>query len=220
MRSLLVLSLTAILLGGCASVRYVEPLPDKHLAATATLGGPFITYSDLVIPMPLTSLGAGYGYSPTLTLFGGLHTTALLFKDLQLDLGALQRVLDQNGWQPAVSASAVANLALALRDGRFKFWPELDANAYWHYDGSGNLAYVSLANWFELSSTRAHGEQQEYHWIPIIAVGHTFDATNWQYTTEVKYIAPATDNSPNVVEYHGIGGQGGLGFYFSLTRKF
>jgi hypothetical protein len=107
-----------------------------------------------------------------------------------------------------------------LRDGRFKFWPELDANLYWHYDASDNIAYLSLANWFELASTRAHGEEQQHHWIPIVAAGHRFDSKNWQYTTEVKYIAPATANTPNVVEYHGIGGSGGLGLYFAVTRKF
>ena len=221
MRHSLCLLATILLLGSsCAPTRFVEPLPEHHYAATASLGGPLITYSDLVIPLPLTSLSAGYGMSPSLTLFGGLHTTALLFKDAQIDLGALQNVLEQKDWRPAISVSPVANMVLALRDGRFKFWPELDANLYWHYNDAGNVIYVGNSNWFELSSTRSHDEPQEHHWIPTVQLGHVFNGENWQYTTELKYIAVGTANAPNVVEYHGLSGHGSIGVYLALTRKF
>lgn len=204
----------------CAPTRFVEPVAEHHYAVVASLGGPLITYSDLTIPMPLTALTAGYGYSQDLTVFGSLHTTALLFKDLQVDAGILQRLLDQDGLRPGISVSPVANFVIALRDGRAKFWPELDANLHWHYDHSGNLAYAGSTNWFELSATRAHDEPQEHHWIPSIQIGHIFDGDNWQYTTELKYLAVGISNVPNVVEYHGIAEHGGLAVYLALTRKF
>ncbi len=210
----------SLLFAACSPVRFVTPIPAEHYAASASLGGPLITFSGATIPMPLTSLAAGYGLSSNTSLFAGLHTTALLFHDIQLDIGALRELLPQDGWRPGVSASAVANLALALRDGSFKFWPELNANAYWHYMSNGNLLYVGSSNWFELASTRSDGESQPQHWVPNLQCGHVFDGENWQYTTEIKYLAVGVMNLPSVVEYHGLSGNGSFGVYLALTRKF
>jgi len=212
--------LSLLLAVSCAPTRFVEPVPEGHVNITAALGGPLFDYSGTTIPMPLTSVAAGYGYSDKLTLFAGLHTTALMFDDLQLDLGALQELLPQDRLIPAISICPVANLLLAMRDGSFRLWPEADINFYWHYGASGNLVYITSSNWFDITSTRADNQPQTRHWFPNIALGHRFEGEHWQYITELKYLDAGIANLPNAVGYHGIAGNGGFGIYLGLTRKF
>ncbi len=208
------------LLVACAPTRFVEPVPKEHINVTVALGGPLFDFANTTIPMPLSSVAAGYGLTDQTTLFAGLHTTALLFKDLQLDLGGLKEVLRQDHLAPGMSISPVANVFLAMRDGSFRVWPEVDVNAYWHYGKSGNMIYLTSGNWFELSSTRADGEPQQDHWIANVGLGHRFEGANWEYTTELKYLALGIANTPNAVGYHGIGGNGTFGIYLAFTRKF
>lgn len=203
----------------CAPARYVQPIPAGHYDATVSLGGPLLTYSDMVIPMPLMSLAGGYGLTEKTTLFGGLHLTALAFEDIQLEAGGLYQLMPQEQYMPGISVSPSANVVLAMRDGAFRVWPALDLNFYWDYY-HGNLVYLSSSNWFELSGTRADGADQPHHVIANFELGHVFDGEHWQYATELKYIAAGIDNLPNPVDYHGISGKGTFGVYVGLTRKF
>src|SRR5438045_2955657 len=110
-----ILAFSLLVMTACAPTRFVQPLPKDHYAATASLGGPLITYSDMTIPMPLSSLALGYGIGDKTTVFGGLHTTALAFKDIQFDLGAVHELLAQDKYIPAISVAPVVNLVLATR---------------------------------------------------------------------------------------------------------
>ena len=220
MRCFLALSFLC-LCSACAPNRFVQPVPEGHLNVTASLGGPLFDYSGTTIPMPLTSLAAGYGVTHQVTAFAGLHITSLLFDDLQLDLGAVDEVLPQGRLVPAISLSPVANVFLAMRDGTFRVWPEADVNFYWRYGAYGNLIYLTNINWFDLTSTRAaDDEPQTRHWFPGIGVGHRFEGERWEYITELKYLEAGIANTPNAVGFHGIGGTGAIGIYLGLTRKF
>ena len=136
----------------------------------------------------------------------------------------MQELIQQDHLVPAISVSPTANLLLAMRDGSFRLWPEADINFYWHYGArdrsSGNLIYVTSSNWFDLTFKRADNQPQTRHWISNIGLGHRFEGENWQYTTELKYLAAGIANTPNAVGYHGISGNGGFGIYLALTRKF
>ena len=52
-----------------------------------------IGFGGLTIPIPLTTVGAGYGLQDNLTLHGHLHTTSLLYGTLQMDAGATYALL-------------------------------------------------------------------------------------------------------------------------------
>jgi hypothetical protein len=215
-----ILALTLLAITACAPTRFVQPLPKEHYAASVSLGGPLITFSDMTIPMPLSSLALGYGIADKTSIFGGLHTTALAFKDIQLDLGAVRELLAQDKFIPAISVAPVVNTVVAMRDGAFRLWPELDVNFYWDYINNGNLIYLTSGNWFELSGTRADDAEQQNHWLKNFALGHIFSSEHWQYTTELKYIATGLANQPSPVDYHGISGNGTFGVYLALTRRF
>src|ERR1022692_1070902 len=121
------------LFGSCAPARYVKPLDKGQTAVSASFGGPLILYGNTTIPVFLTSLAAGYGFNAGLTGFAGLHTTSLLFGVFQTDLGIVKQLRKQDGWIPGVTVSPVANLMIDKWQGKFSFFPQLDANAYWNY---------------------------------------------------------------------------------------
>lgn len=215
----------ALLFSSCAPSRFVEPIPKDSFLINGTLGGPAIGFAGTVIPMPLSSIAVGYGVTDNTVAFGGLHTTALLFNVLQLEAGT-SLPLTTFSSHHHLRITPILNGAIDFREGHPKLWPQLDIN--WVYTwGQGrsqingyyqpNYFYAGLTNWFELASKRAHGEPQEHHWIPGIQAGHTWRTRNWDYTAEVKYLGLGIANTPNPVDYKGIGGNGALGIYFSLS---
>lgn len=205
----------------CTPARYVKPLEKGQLAIGADLGGPLIGFSGMTIPVPLTNLNAGYGFTEKTTGFAGLHTTALAYGTMQMDVGAAHGFRMPAGFVPGFSGSAAANFMVGLRGGGARLFPQLDVNAFWEY-GSGrrNLVYLGLSNWFELAQSRAHQEDQPFHWLPSLQLGHTFVGSKWDFTLEFKQVAFNQDKRNIVVDYKGPGNSGASGLYFGVRRKF
>jgi hypothetical protein len=204
----------------CAPARFVKPLNKGQTAVSASLGGPLILFAGTTIPMPLTSVAVGHGFKNDLTGFAGLHTTALAFGVLQTDIGIVKELRKQKGLVPGVTVSPVANIMFDKWQGKFSFFPQLDVNAYWHYREKANYVYVGIGNWFDLNNKRSEGDAQQTHWLPAIQLGHTLEKHKWDYTLELKYIAPNHNNQRIVVDYQGIGHSGVIGVYIGVTRKF
>lgn len=215
-----IIGLLAWVFTGCAPARFVRPLDKGQTAVTANFGGPIIRYGQTVIPMPLTSVAAGHGFTKTLTGFAGLHTTALAFGVLQTDIGILKEVVQQKKWQPGISVAPVANVMFDKWENKFSLFPQLDAHAYWKYFTKPHFFYLGYSNWFDLHSKRNGGEPQQKHWVPIIELGNTLVRNKWSYTVELKYIAPNYSNRDIVVDYTSFGQTGAIGFYLGVTRKF
>lgn len=210
-----------LLLSGwaCAPARFVKPLARGEKAVSFNLGGPLIGFAETTIPMPLTALSGAYGFTDNLTGFAGLHTTALAFGVIQTDIGVVRGLSTPAGLRPGISVSPVANLMLDTWEGKFKFYPQLDLNAYWHLGPRESFLYLGSNNWFELAGTRAHGERQQTHWLANFQSGYTFVRPKMNYTIELKYLAPFHPNKNVVVDYRGIGGNGAVGAYFGVSRK-
>lgn len=216
-----------VFFSSCAPVRVVQTLPKGKTYVSAGLGGPLIAYSNTTIPIPLTSVSAAYGIRDGLTGFAGLHTTALAFGILQTDLGITSRLVQPNKYIPGISVSPIANLMLDRWQGYFKFYPEMDVNAYWNYgknltgsEQGRNCLYIGMFNWFELARKRAFDIDQQHHWLPGFSLGNIFGRLKMSYTIEMKYIAPDISNKDIVVDYKSFGNTGAIGVYFGITRKF
>jgi hypothetical protein len=204
----------------CAPSRYVKTLERKQRAASFSFGGPLIKFSGAPIPVPFTTLGFGYGATDKVTAYGNLHTTSLLFGNLQADLGATVRLFEKKE-QFGVTVSPAVQVAYNLRNRTgFRIWPSLDANIYIHLSKKPSFLYAGLNSWFETSTVRAHGEPQPRNFIPNIHLGYQVVKTKWQHQFELKYLAPGIPNLPGVVEYIGPAGKGSLGIYYGLIRKF
>lgn len=210
-------------LQSCAHSRFVEPLDKGELSVGGDFGGPIIDYSGTPIPIPLTSVEVGYGVDTHLTAYGGLHTTALIFNNFQMDAGVTYQFIEQNKYVPNVSVSPGFNYVHDFNDKINKFWPVLDVNAFWNYGQRKNYFYLGFNNMFELSKTMANGQEQIQPWVWSPQIGHTLKSKSehWQFTSEIKFLAPNQSNAYAFVPYTSLtGSHGATGVYLGLRYIF
>ena len=68
--------------GGCSATQPVAPVPSGETVLLTSLGGPVIPLDGFAIPAPYVTLGAVHGTSENLSVYGNLHVTAALFKNV------------------------------------------------------------------------------------------------------------------------------------------
>ena len=214
-----VLALVLGLFSSCSTTRLVKPLEKKQWAAGFDFGGPLIDFAGAKIPIPFTSFTGAYGIDTGFTAFGSLHTTALAAGVFQLELGVVKDILPKReGRKFNISVAGITHF-MARQE--FRFYPEIDINAYWQYSQKRkNFAYFSVANWFDFTRFGAHGVRNQELYIPNFGVGHTFVTKKMRYSLEARWLAPFSSNQNIVVGFNGIGQQGAVGIYFSMYRSF
>ena len=194
----LILLLILVFASACAPTRLVKPLAKHQKVINASIGGPVVHFSGLVIPTPFTTVTGAYGLTDKTTVFGSLHPTSALFGVFQMD--------------------AVLNFATSGKD--TKLWPQLDVNAYWNYKQRPNFFYAGVSTWFEFAAVKAHNEVQSQHVFPNFQLGHSWIKPKADYQVEVKYLGSNFSNRDIVVDYVGVARKGALGVYFSFSKKF
>jgi hypothetical protein len=211
--------LIILLAASCAPSRFVKPLTKGEIAAGANLGGELIHFAGAVIPIPLTSVYAGYGCTDRTTVYGGIHTTSALFSVFQVDIGATCNVWQKDSSRTGFSVSPALNIAFDKSS--FKLWPALDLNYYRSFGKKYSYWYAGVSNWFELSRLKAHGELQKEHWLFSPQAGVNFSKKNvWQHQVEMKFLGVNRSNKNIVVDYATPMNKGAIGIYYSIIRKF
>jgi hypothetical protein len=209
-----------VFLFACNPTRIVQPLQKGQIQAGANFGGPLIKLGPVPMTVPLTSVYGAYGLTDRTSTFVSLHTTSLMFGVFQTDLGITHQLIAPRKFIPGFSISPIANMMFDFWEYQFRLYPQLDINAYWPYGSKKKLIYLTMNNWFELQNTKAHDEPQTTHWLPNFGVGHQWNGSKYGVQAEFKYIAPNQSNQDIVVDYISFNGNGALGFYIGLHRKF
>jgi hypothetical protein len=208
------------LLASCAPVRYVRPVEKNTHVVSASFGGPLIGFGGAVLPIPFTSVGYGYGITNQLTGYAHLHTTSLMFGNIQTDFGLCGRIWTSADSRLQVTGNASFNFAMQLQNAEARLWPQADLNLSYNLGKSNNFIYAGAGSWIELSNTRAHNQPQPNRVLMYPQIGFQICKTKWDYSFELKGLQLGTPNLPNVVDYKGIGGNGAIGFYFGISRRF
>lgn len=229
-----IIYLTFILLfTSCAPARFVKPLEHKQHGVTASFGGALTNVPGVaVIPIPHTSIGYGYGLRKNTTVYGSWYTTAAVFGVFQMDAGITQSIWRDTVKRMGISVSPAINFMVDVFENNARTWPQLDANYYFDYKkwskekSNGrmkiktNSFYVGFTNWFELQSTRAHEISQKNRLIFSPQIGHLFERNKWNFSLEVKFLAPYASNQDIVVDYFSpFGKNGAMGTFFGCTYK-
>ena len=205
----------------CSSTRLVKPLEAGQTALGFDLGGPLIDFAGLTIPIPISSLSGAYGLKEGWTVFGALHTTSAAFGNLQLEAGVLAQILAAKNRLPGLSAGLSTQFITRFAAQTTRIYPQIDLNLYWPYSQKyPHFAYLALNNWFDLYPNLSHGLENTHRYLPALGLGHTFLQGKMRYNLEVKWIAPQISNRDLIVSYNGLGGQGSLGLFFSVSRLF
>lgn len=218
-----------LILVACAPARFVKPLEHKQHAVSASLGGALVNIPGIgVMPIPHTSLGYGYGLKPKTTVYGNWYSTAAVFGVVQFDAGVTQGLWMSEDKRKGVSISPSINFMTDVFEKNTRVWPQLDANYYFDYFQkekkeriNTNHFYFGMTNWFEFQGKRAHDQKQTNRIIFSPQIGHVFERGKWNYSLEVKFLAPYASNEDIVVDYvSALGNRGGLGAYFGVNYKF
>ncbi len=205
----------------CTSSRIVKPLNEKEKEIGLSIGGPMIYFSDISIPIPLTSLHYAYGYNNELSLYGGLHTTSLLSGVIHTDFGIVQNIIDEDNFYFGASVNPGLHFMIDTWEGNPKLFPTVDLNVYRTYSDKGNFFYFGATNWFDLVKFRAHDELNTTKWLVSPQLGHTFVRNNWNINLEVKYLVPYISNQDIVVDYvKWTGNYGTIGIYLGFNYRF
>jgi hypothetical protein len=208
----------SFLLQQCAPARFVKPLAKKTQAVSFSFGGPLIKFSGAPIPVPFTTLAYGYGISNSVTGFGSLHTTSLLFGNFQSDIGTTIKLYEKEN-KYGFSCAPTLQLAMNLKNSQtFRVWPSLDVNAYYHLKNKPSYFYTGLNSWVELSSKKAHQEPVKERLTPNLNLGFVKVNKKWTHQFQLSYLGIGKANLPGVVDYIGISGKGTLGFHYALIR--
>lgn len=212
--------LTGVILQNCAPSRFVKPLAKNENAVSVNLGGPLIHFDNAVTPLPFTSVMYGRGINNSTTVFGSIHSTALLFGNFQTDIGVCQSLYKNDSLKLGITCNPAVNMVYDKWNQNFRMWPQLDLNVYKDILKQKAFVYVGLTNWFELSRKKAHQEVQKNHALINPHIGMTYITKKWNYTLECKFMEMNRKNIPNVVEYVGINQKGAVGVYLNFTRRF
>ena len=213
-------ALLVCLFFACAPSRFVEPIEKDKIAVGANFGGQLLDFG-ATIPVPLSAIYCGYGLDTNLTVFGSLHTTALYFSNFQIDFGATYGFYNsKSSYIPSLSASGNGNFIWDINDSKVRFWPQIDANAYWNYGKNHHYSYLGMSNWFELDPKRSYDRPSISPWVFNLQLGTVIKHKSWQFQAEYKWLAPGYSSKDAFVPYLGIGGQGATGIYLGVSKLF
>lgn len=219
LRYCMVVLVTSILFN-CAPSRFVKPLAKNQNALAVNLGGPLIHFGNAVTPVPFTSLMFGRGITNKTTAFGSLHLTSLLFGNIQTDIGVCQQIYKNDSLKFGFTMTPAVNMVYGTWQKEFRAWPQLDMNVYKDILKQRAFIYLGLTNWFELSSKKAHNEPISNYIFINPHIGITRITKKWSYTFETKFLQMNKKNTPNVVDYIGIKGNGAIAIYLNFVRRF
>lgn len=214
----LVFCLMAVFSFSCSTNRFVEPLDKGELEIGGNGGGPLLNFGGSSIPLPLSSVYAGYGYSDDLTLYGGLHITSLAFKTLKLEAGTRKKLVVGHSIYPSVSGALAVNGIVSLRDGATRVFPEIALNPYWRYGRW--KTYTGLQAWFDFYKFSTQNYGYGGFFVPAISVGQTVDLADWEIGIEYKRLAFNVPSENSVVDYIVPSGIGAHGIYLNASRSF
>lgn len=209
-----------VTLCACSSTRQVIPLKAKEHNIAASLGGPLIKFSGLVIPMPLTSIAWSYGLNDTYTTTAAIHTTSMLFGVVHLEGSIMRRVYLSPCTRSGITVSPGFHAMTDVWKGNFSFYPTADILFYRTYGEKKNVIFLGPSFIFDTRSKKAFDVKNTNRLIPWFTAGYKWNRTKISYSFELKYLNFTRDNRNIVVEYIAPGNKGSLGLYFGISKTF
>jgi len=210
--------IAALLCSLCAPIRHVRPIDKGELVATVAVGGPFTGQLGWA-PFPLISLGADYGLMDKIDVEGEFEATSALAGVLQLQGGCNWRPVAPAGWKPGLVAGVKILGSTDFKPRQSRLWPDATLTAVFKLNPKW-YCYAGMDNWLETHVTRYDGNEQAYHWLPVIHTGFDFGAPSWSCQLEGTWYVPNIDATRHVARTVGIGSQGCLGVFLGASHSF
>jgi hypothetical protein len=189
---------------GCTSSHILRPLGRGNGVVHASLGGPM----HLGIPLPVLSVGGGYGVKDDLDLFAHADLSALAFGVVHVDHGfALHPLIRERGWVPTLTLGASLHLMTNFRSARAI--PQLTLGAAWRIR-TRHLVYVGSDLGLSM------GEVFYALFAPFLG-GELRVGKRVGLSLEAKWIAPQYDTTFAVPYWSAPGNQGAFSIVLGLN---
>jgi hypothetical protein len=216
--SLLLLTLCA----GCAVSRGIAPLAQGEHAVQISVGGPMMNLQGAPVPLPISSVGYGYGIDGRTHVHGAIYLTQLAFGVGGLDVGVATEMLSADGPRPRIMGDFTlymffGDTAKGGAEGGFRLFPDLNLTITWDIGKWDHHVYVGFDNFFQpfpvfrfyptpyLGAEVKSGPSGQPH-VGVIA--------------ELGYVAFWEDTTVLMPEWVGINNQGAVSFKLGLNVYF
>jgi hypothetical protein len=205
------LALLPALLLACAPTHEVRPLGRGNAAAHVSLGGPLVAVSGLVFPVPIGSLGGGYGVSDGVDVTGEIDGTAAAFGVAHVQPGlAWHAPPPACRLVPALTLAASVHLLTNLHDTRVA--PQGTVAAAWRA-GRRHLVYLGA------DAGVVSGDPTRVLAGPF-AGGQLRVGRAWALALEAKWLAPWYDVAPLAPTWISPASHGYLSVLLGVSRYF
>lgn len=214
------ISLSFILLIGCAAHTNVQPMGKDNLSANFSVGGPIVKAFGTRIPVPYATAGVNYGLNNRFDLNGDLHLLSLPYKIFGLDFGPTWFPCLNSGKIPTIGIQPRLLTLISLKsnvDERLKTYPIISNSAAWKINKG--IIYVGTDITIPLSSPDYDEDAANAIFSPFLGYrwsigGHTY------LFTEIKWHGANVRTDQLAVEYLPISGHGAISTLFSIQRSF
>ncbi len=207
------------LLAACSTLHGVRPLGEGGLAVEASLGGPIVELFGAPIPLPITTVGAAYGFTDQWEAHAAIHpTTAALFGVVMFEVGGTWHPLPQDGARPRISADlTLVNGAGDVdpdtgKPGGYRLFVQPTAVFAWDWGKDARHTFYAAPTMFlqPFPDVKAHG---------AVAVGGRWGlGPAVGLTTELKWIDPWANTEVLAPNYYL--NAGALSFQLGLDVRF
>ncbi len=226
---------TQFFFSSCAPTRVVRPLAENEKRFSGSMGGPLIRLGNTVVPSPFLSFTYAQGLSDTITAFASVHATSLAFNNVQTEIGGTYQIYRNDSNTVGISGTFQLNTAFHINDpigkkflveeradvNSFRIWPQLDVNRYWVFNkAKDRYLYYGASVWFDFKAKSQSGLRQNTFVFFSPHVGTKLTNKLYDFSFELKYLAPYLNSWTPIVDYvRPIGRYGGLGFNVTISKK-
>jgi hypothetical protein len=202
--------IVAFLFSSCSVTQPVRVINEGTTKAAVSIGGPFVPFGGLVMPIPYVNAGLIHGYTKNVTLTANLHATMAMLKNAAIDVGGATRLVHQDGWTPEVTARGQIYLFSDLQMIKnVRVFPIVSVNAS-RLVGESSLLYVGVDQLIQF-------DKPNYFISPF--AGTQFPLSErWSMQIELKWMASNINSEHGILRGTGaIGGHGDIALFFGFT---
>lgn len=226
--------LVPIVIYSCAPSRHIVPLGRKEKSISVSVGGPALNKNNLPLPIPLSSISYAYGITKKTTRIAAVHLSSIYYGIYHIEGGFLREFYYNKKLKTGFTGNLMGNFMIDQWDWRFKFYPQIDLNFYWHFKGDSHFhcdcpkdrgllqfIYIGSTNWFEFNTENNFHLNLGQNLLLNPHFGYNVGSKRTKLNFEIKYYLPYIDKQITRESfYNPTGNYGAFGMTVSVYKMF
>jgi hypothetical protein len=200
----------ALIFSSCSVTQPVRVIDEGTTQAAISVGGPFVPFGGMSVPVPYVNIGLIHGYTKEVTLTTDLHATMALLKDATVDAGAAVRLLHEDGCLPEITAKGQVYVFSDLEMIKnVRIFPVATVNAS-SMVGRSTLLYAGADQLIQF-------DKPNYFFSPFAGTQFAL-SDRWSMQVELKWMAANVNSAHGIFRGMGsIASHGDIALFFGFT---